>query len=145
MKQKGNKAELETTKSSVLAPKVERPKIYFNLVVRYDKYLQYFLERFLILQLSIAAFSFNRINQMSAEINILFNVVRFIKRCDALNFQLFIKSFFDYLGCRKLPNTFFLIFWRLIILDIFKYLLKGLSIQCIIVYFFDFGDKLNVL
>ena len=68
-----------------------------------------------------------------------FDVLRFIKRCDALNFQFFINCFFEHSGYCKNLKPFFLIFWRLKILDLFKYLLRGINIQWIVAFFLFTG------
>ena len=73
----------------VLAPKVEKAK---NLTQHsYDKYIQQILERFVNLLLSIAVFPFIWIIEISVKVNVQFDVLRFIKYCDALNFGFFLK------------------------------------------------------
>ena len=98
---------------SVLATNVKkRPKAYPNLIVVYDKQFQDFLERIVNLLLSIAVFLFVRIFQISDKIHIIFDVLLFIKHCDALDFEFFVSSLFEYFGYYKILNTFFLILWR---------------------------------
>ena len=53
------------------------PKTYLNLVLSYDKDFQYFVETLLNVLLLFAVFSFFRIIQISAEINISFEVLHF--------------------------------------------------------------------
>ena len=73
------------------------PKTYFNLLLRYDKKFQYFLEGFVKLLLSSTVYSVVGIIYMSAEICNKIDVLFFIKRCDALNFEFSINSFFEFL------------------------------------------------
>ena len=51
------------------------------------------MEGFVNLILSIAVISFTRIIKISPKPIISFDELRFIKNCDALNFEFFIKNF----------------------------------------------------
>ena len=144
---------MSKTKTEQKDEKAELEKM--NVIIRYSSkfenrtatYLNLFLfwERSLNLLLPIAVISFYRTFQVSAKYIKRYYVSRFIKRCGALNFELFIKSNFEYSCYFKILKTFFLIFWPLMILDIFEYLLEGINIQWTVVYFFDVGDKVIVL
>ena len=100
------------------------------------------LERFVTSLLLIAVFSFVRIIQISARIIDKLDVSLFSKRCDTLNF---VNFFFKYFGYFKIRNTFFLIFWRWKLLDIFEYCERGINIQWNVAYSFDFGDIMIVI
>ena len=80
----------------------KRPKTYLNLILKYDKHFQYFLERLVKFIVINRLFSSVRIIEISATINNKLEVLLFIQRCDALNFEVSRNSFFEYLDIEKI-------------------------------------------